>query len=405
MHTRPLRTIFLIWLAWSLALIGYMQLVQLRYEPDRPDTSLQWTGDWTNRNSQRGKPYLLEPFLNTQVSWDSEFYLSVATVGYDDPEVALVETPRGDYSMSYAFFPLYPLAIKVVRLPFALLGMTPIAASVAAGVIVSLLGTLAGMIALYDIVREELGADGGLRTVFYLLIFPTSMFFAVVYTEGLFIGLAFGSLALMRRKQFVWAAMLAALATWTRSIGAVLVMPMLIAWVLAYRNTGLPLDKRRLLFQLPMLILPIIAYGLWRLAYGVQFDAVEEFWFGNRLLDIPLTLDFWAGILERARENGQTAVVVGLQIAATILSLLSIVLCFRRYPELAVFGFLALLIPFTAGGTSTQSTLRYVLVVPTLFVMLGRWGRNASFDRGWTVASILLLAMEAYLFSYDLWVA
>ncbi len=405
MHTRPLRTIFLIWLAWSLALIGYMQLVQLRYEPDRPDTSLQWTGDWTNRNSQRGKPYLLEPFLNTQVSWDSEFYLSVATVGYDDPEVALVETPRGDYSMSYAFFPLYPLTIKVVRLPFTLLGMTPIAASVAAGVLVSLLGTLVGMIALYDIVREELGEDGGLRTVFYLLIFPTSMFFAVVYTEGLFIGLAFGSLALMRRKQFVWAAVLAALATWTRSIGAVLVLPMLIAWVLAYRKVDVPLDKRRLLFQLPVLALPVIAYGLWRLAYGVQFDAVEEFWFGNRLLDIPLTLEFWAGILERARVNGQTAVVVGLEIAATILSLLSIVLCFRRYPELAVFGFLALLIPFTAGGTSTQSTLRYVLVVPTLFVMLGRWGRNASFDRGWTVASILLLAMEAYLFSYDLWVA
>lgn len=405
MNRRTLRTIVLIWLVWSIVLIGYMQIVQMRYEPDRPDTSLQWTGDWTNRNSQRGKDYLLEPFLNTQVSWDSEYYLSVATVGYDDPEIALVETPHGDYSTSYAFFPLYPILIKAMRLPFALLGMTPIAASVAAGVLISLLGTLAGMIALYDIVREELGEQGGLRTIFYLLIFPTSMFFAVVYTEGLFIGLAFGSLALMRRKQFVLAAVLAALATWTRSIGAVLVLPMLIAWVLAYRQTAESLDKRKLLFQLPVLALPVIAYGLWRLVYGVQFDAVEEFWFGNRLLDIPLTLQFWGGILERAQTNEQTLVVVALQIVATFLCLVSIVVCLRRYPELAVFGFLALLVPFTAGGTSTQSTLRYVLVVPTLWVMLGRWGRSTSFDRGWTVASVLLLAMQAYLFSYDMWVA
>lgn len=402
MNTRTLRTIVLIWLAWSVILIGYMQLVQMRYEPDRPDFSLSWTGDWTNRNSQRGKPYLLDPFLNTQVSWDSEFYLSVATVGYDDPAVQLVRTEHGDFSMSYAFFPFYPMVISAVRLPFTLLGMTPIAASTAAGVLVSLIGTLAGMIALYDIVRKELGEDGGIRTVFYLLIFPTSMFFAVVYTEGLFIGLAFGSLALMRRKQFVWAAVLAALATWTRSVGAVLVLPLLISWVLAYRETT---TRRDLLIRLPILFLPVIAYGLWRVAYGAQFDAVEEAWFGNSLLDLNTTISAWTQILERARENEQTAVIVLLQVSTIALALVSCVLGAKRYPELAAFGFFALIIPLTAGGTSVQSTIRYLLVVPTLWVMLGRWGRSPAFDRGWTVLSVLLLAMQAYLFSYDFWVA
>lgn len=403
MTSRTLRNIVLIWLAWSIILIGYMQLVQLRYAPDRPDYALSWTGQETTRNSQNGKIYLNDPFFNTQVSWDSEFYLSIATFGYDDPAVRVLEGNEGEaYSMNYAFFPFYPMLMKVVRLPFTLFGLTPIAASTLAGVIVSLVGTLAGIIALYDIVREELGEDGGIRTLFYMLIFPTSMFFAVIYTEGLFVGLAFGSLALMRRKQWVWAAVLAALATWTRSIGGALVVPLLISWALAYRDST---DRRGLWIRLPLMFLPVIAYGLWRLQYGTAFDFVEDIWFGNKLLDIDTTLQAWGEFLERAQEFPETAVTSAMQVITIALALLSCLLTFRRYPQIAVFGLIAIVIPFTAGYTSINSTIRYMIVVPTLWIMLGRWGRNPVFDRAWTLVSILLLAMQAFLFSYDFWVA
>ena len=49
------------------------------------------------------------------------------------------------------------------------LGLTPIATSTLAGVIVSVLGTLLGMIALYDLVRDELEDAGGIRAGFYLI--------------------------------------------------------------------------------------------------------------------------------------------------------------------------------------------------------------------------------------------
>ncbi len=174
MNAQSLRRIVLIWLAWSVILIGYMQVASARYAPYRPDRALTWSANETHRRALEGKPYLLEPFLNTQVAWDSEFYLSVATVGYDDPDIRQVQGDGGEaYSMSYAFFPLYPMVMRVVRAPLALIGMTPIAASALAGLLVSLLGTLAGMIALYDLVREELGEDGALRTVFLMLVFPT----------------------------------------------------------------------------------------------------------------------------------------------------------------------------------------------------------------------------------------
>jgi hypothetical protein len=78
-------------------------------------------------------------------------------------------------------------------------------------------------------------------------------------------------------------------------------------------------------------------------------------------------------------------------------------LCVRRYPLLALFGFVSLVVPLTSGWTGTQSAFRYVLAVPTLWVMLGRFSRSTVFDRSWTTLSVLLLAMNAFLFSYDFW--
>jgi len=58
---------------------------------------------------------------------------------------------------------------------------------------------------------------------------------------------------------------------------------------------------------------------------------------------------------------------------------------------------------FTSG--SAQGMVRYVLVVPALFWMLARWGRNSAFDRVWSLLSILLMGLEVLLFSFDFWVA
>ena len=83
-----------------------------------------------------------------------------------------------------------------VALPLRVLGLSQIATATLAGVIVSVLGTLLGMIALYDLVRDQLEDAGGIRAAFYLIAFPAGFFLAQVYTEGLFVGLAFGCLAL-----------------------------------------------------------------------------------------------------------------------------------------------------------------------------------------------------------------
>src|SRR5690606_33888942 len=77
----PLRTLVLIWLAWFVLLIGFQAVVNWRYQPARPDYSVSWSHWETEADSQDGKIYLIEPFMNQQVSWDSEYYLSIAVGG------------------------------------------------------------------------------------------------------------------------------------------------------------------------------------------------------------------------------------------------------------------------------------------------------------------------------------
>lgn len=402
MNRGALRQIFLLWLVWSIIVIGYTQIAHARYAPSRTDKSLMWTENETRRDSLDNKPYLLEPFMNTQVAWDSEYYLSVAVAGYEDPIMRRTDTDAGSISLSYAFFPFYPLLMRVVAVPFTVVGMTPIAAATAAGLVISLLGTLAGMIALYDIAREQAGEEGAVRTAWLMLVFPLSVFFAVVYTEGLFVGLAFSALALMRRRQFVAAAVLAALATWTRATGAVLMLPLVLGWAFTVYRAE---DRRRLLWQLPVLVLPIAAYLVWRAANGVQFEAVEKDFFGNGLLWIQQSLNAWAQIFQRAADFPETAVVVLINVSVILLGIISCLWGLRYYPLLALFGLGAILIWLLGGGTGPQSGMRYILATPTLWLMLGRLTRHPTVERLWTTACVLLLAMQIFLFSWDFWVA
>ncbi|GAB1420822.1 hypothetical protein MASR2M15_09460 [Anaerolineales bacterium] len=422
MQRADLRNIILIWLSWLIIVIGFMNLIPYRLQPDRPDHALVWTATETTERSNINKPYLLDPFLNANVAWDSEFYLSITTVNYQDPAVAYIITPgrsvsyaeyiesgNEGYATSNAFFPLYPYLAKVLALPLSILGLTPIATSTLAALIVSLLGTLIGMLAIYDICYERMGSKGALLSAFMMLIFPTSFFFATVYTEGLFAGLSFASLALMRRNKLIPAALLAVLATWTRAIGGLLIIPLLLsALVMLWQNRQgtLTISKKRLWLQLPFILAPLLAYAIYRVAFGQAFDFVQSHWFGNAILEVAKSITAWDQILQRAQEVPETAVMVALAISTIMIASLSLLYTFRFYPRVALFSFFALFIPLTSGATGPHSIIRYVLVMPSLWIMLGalshRW---IVFEKAWTLLSLLLMAILAYLFSVDMWVA
>src|SRR5207237_2063231 len=69
------------------------------------------------------------------------------------------------------------------------------------------------------------------RAITYLLIFPTSFFFSVVYSESLFLALSVAAFYYARTHRWLLACLLAALATLTRSQGMILALPLLIEYL------------------------------------------------------------------------------------------------------------------------------------------------------------------------------
>jgi len=163
---------------------------------------------------------------------------------------------------------------------------------------------LFGMLALFDLTRDSLGEEAALRAVFYLIVFPTGFFLIEVYTEGLFVGLAFGSLAMLKRGQWIPAALLAIAATLTRAVGVVLVIPMLITWLRTDKWMDLNLGWRqfvherfsfRFLARALLGISPVITFLVWRFSYlGLNFRSIEDKIYGRDVLQLVKAFYLWS---------------------------------------------------------------------------------------------------------------
>lgn len=407
------RKVLLLWLAWAVLLCGFQWAVAARIGLARPDDVLSWTAAETTADAHRQQPYLLDPFLNDHVAWDSEFYLSIAVAGYDDPLVRTTGPADARLSLNYAFMPFYPLVTRVVSWPLRVFGLTPIATATLAGVLVSLLGTLGGMLALYDLARDELGEPGGLRAAFYLVAFPTGFFLAQVHTEGLFVGLAFGCLAMVRRKRFGWAALLAIGATWTRAVGVALVIPLALPWLRAGDWMQLDLEWRQIFFQgIPWRALgkgllrmaPVLAFAAWRYSYlGAGFNTVEDLFFGRGFLSLGTSFFTWSEAFRSIfGPNPETAVYYLIEFGAIVLGLAACRAMWRADPAMAAYSLAAIVLSLTSGPA--QGMHRYILAAPVVFLYLARLGRREVFDRAWSLASILLMGLLATLFTFDFWV-
>jgi hypothetical protein len=440
MNKITVRNIVLIWLAWVLIVIGFQALATARVQPQWPDFfQLPLQDNKDPAKYQDGHPYELEPFMNNQVAWDSEPYIGISIGGYDDPCIAVTypsmqgmvvrctdTTNRGSEKpiiLSYAYFPFYPIMMHLFAIPLSLLKLNPIATATLAGVVVSALGTLAAMLALYDLTYETLGEDGGMRAVFYMLIFPTSFFFVQVYTEGLFVGLALSCLALLKRKHLVVAALLAGGATLTRAVGIALVIPMAIAWIRTKEWYGLDMEWDQLYFKRPpwrpiwhalLAFTPLIVFLIWKFSYfGAMFDYVQTLYMFRAPLDISTGFFRWVSVfymMIAGHALGRTDLTVPLSFSADyiiefscmVIGFIAILRALKTDPEVAWFSLAAFLIPWVSGPPGID---RYMLAAPAIFITLARWGKNPVFDRAWTVASLLVMALLAMLFAFNFWVA
>lgn len=401
-----------------------------RLPPERPDNALNWSGAATATDPHAGQRGLAR-VLETHVAWDSEYYLSIARHGYDDPGMRAVDPDAGPhppglalkgeqpgwYSLNHAFFPLYPWLMRAVGMGLAPLALPAQLVAILSGVAVSMLGTLGAMLALYDLARgpahirpPEVAppaggpADGdGLRAAFYLLVWPASVFLAQVYTEGLFLGLSFGALALMRRRRWAWAAALGAAAVWTRSAGLLLVVPFGLTWLADGGLAALRREPRKALLTGALAAAPLLAYLAWRATYGAEFLYVQTHYFGRDAFAVERSgerlLRAWHKLW--GRNGPQVSAYQMVEFAGIFCGIAFSLLLARRNPILAVYGLLVMVFCMTSGAA--LGAHRYVLGVPALFLVPAQWGRSIAFDRLWTLAGAMTMAVFTLAFSAGFW--
>jgi len=99
---------------------------------------------------------------------DAAWFLRIATAGY---------APNDG---SAAFFPLYPLAVRIA-------GWIPGVGPLGAALIVSNAAFLGALLMLHALTRLELGGEAARRTVLFCAFFPTAFFLLSPYTEPLFL--------------------------------------------------------------------------------------------------------------------------------------------------------------------------------------------------------------------------
>jgi hypothetical protein len=404
--------VFLVWLGWALLMLGLQDFAQARFQLQRPDTVMDWTSSWTNAGSAARHPYLQSQTLKGHAAWDSEFYVSIALHGYEDPAMraaspqstpdAEIAGPKKGHpnwvSLNHAFFPGYPFAMGLIARPLAAAGFDPVDAANLGGVIVSLVSALFAMFAIADLALGQLDSEpgDGVRAAFFLVVWPAAVFLAQVYSEALFLALSFGALATARRGAWFWAATLAVAAVFTRATGVLLVIPFGWMWFFG----GGPRSIGRAILGLS----PALAYLVWRQFLGADFDFVETRYFGRWPFAISASIDAWRDFAGTLTDNSdpQLRAYNFVELAGIVAGLATSVLLWRRDKALTLYGLAIFAVVATSGAALGMH--RYVLSMPALFLAPAALaGDHPVFDRVWSLACCLGIAVLTILFTFGFW--
>ena len=137
-------------------------------------------------------------------AFDGNWYYQIATRGYDFD----LKGPGG--AQSTAFFPLFPVLIRIVR---RVLGISTVGAGL---VVVHIAGGLA-VVLLWKLVRDVYGdRDSADRAATLFCFFPGSFVLSLLYSESVMLFFAVGTLLALHHHRWVLAGLAAALAHITR---------------------------------------------------------------------------------------------------------------------------------------------------------------------------------------------
>lgn len=337
---------------------------------------------------------VLRAMINSWRHWDTGHFITIALHGYSD-------------WWRTAFFPLYPLLIRLVNY----LADNP----VLAGLVVSNLAGFGVLVLLYRLVSEDFDDELASRTLFYYAMFPMAFFLAAAYSESLFMLLSLLCFYSTRRGRWWQAALWGGLASLTRSTA----IPLLIPFVYEYlRQHHFRLREFRLdvlsILGIPGGLALFAGYCYLRFHDPLAFSHAESVW--QRSLQPPW-LAFSATIAALIQDSSHLDFitihrVIDLTLLTAVLAL--VVLLFvgpwrlrgplaPTYTLYTVVAFIFFLLVPAVGRYPTMSMPRFALALFPAFIVLARLGKGEGFRLHYLIISGGLLTFSALQFLIGQW--
>lgn len=297
--------------------------------------------------------------------WDTVNYLSIAQHGYQS---------SGDDRFLIVFYPLYPFLLHIFEKftgDYFLSGLA-----------VSNIFLIISLFYIYRLVLLELKEEEiAFKSVKYILIFPFSFFFSIVYTESLFICLCIMTFYFLRKKNWLLSGLMGFLAALTRTQGILLLIPIVTEILYEYRgfnkNTQDNIHKKK-----PTMYLQIIAC-LILVPFGTfGYLLINKFVSGEWLTFLIYQREHWGqkfGFFAENVKNGfiyifamDKTMSINVWIPQTFLFFMSLGILMYTAKNLRVsyvlFSFAYILMSFSP--TWLLSGSRYITGMFTLFIML-----------------------------------
>ncbi len=338
---------------------------------------------YVNHSSING----LSDIINIWTQYDGNFYAFISQYGYMAPASMLPAAYTNLFM--YAWFPLYPLMIRV---------LSYVIPTQVSGLLISNICLFVGCYYLFKLVTLDNGISTGVRAVKYFFIFPTAFVLSAMMSESLFIMLALMCFYYARKDKWHIVGCLGILASLTRPIGVYLLFPLAFIY---FQNRGFKLKSIKAdILGLLGPVLGFFSYTVYcylTIGFWTPFIFAESSAFGNAV--IPLYQLFKTLTNFDGGYTGNPWITyIFINSVFTLIMLIALIVFYKKIDTpMMIYGLLMILVPLSSPGSIVSMT-RYVLVAFPLFIIAAKLGEDRRIDL--LLSSLFILLQIAIMFMW-----
>ncbi len=312
------------------------------------------------------------PAFDMWAQWDARHYVNIAVTGYDTP---------AQPESNIAFFPLYPLLIRLVLLG---VGRVDTETGAFVGLVISNLALFIALLYLSALVARDFSLSLARRAVLYVLVFPTTLFLSSVYAEPVFLAAAVASLYHARAGEWGRSGVAGALAALTRPFGVLLLIPIAVE---LYRQRARPLSWLSLIGP-PLGLGLFVGYLWWLFGDPLAYFHAGSTWGRGLHLPWDVLLGYIHGPLQGFDWTYSWLDLISM-VAMVVVLIVGTRLVPLSYSSYSAAG----LIFAMSTGVAWFSASRHALALFPLIIVLAVLGqRQRAFNWAWLAFSIVIAA-------------